>query len=156
MNPAMYIFLNRQLEMSTGKAAAQAGHAAVEAYRLSTHQLIDIWYRGGHYKKLVMEAQSATQLLVIQRYIEDRGFATKLIIDEGRTEIEPFQATALGVEIVDKDDPHVAATFGSFRLYQDRSTWQSKLPVTDAPPDVNPYPKFDPKHYAWRRQKRRG
>lgn len=125
MNPAMYIFLNRGLNMSTGKAAAQAAHAAVEAYVLSKERndmagagLFTAWRSGGHYTKLVMEARDETHLLVIQKYIEARGFRTALIIDEGRTEIPAHTATALGVQIVDKDAPHTAATFESFALYR--------------------------------------
>src|SRR5688500_3482140 len=129
MKPAMYIFLNKGLGMSTGKASAQAAHAAVEAYRLSVEDggkigddgkvLVDEWYKGGHYMKLIMEARDEAQLHTIERYLNDRGFKTTLIIDEGRTEIAPLSATALGVELVDKDDPHTEATFSSFKLYKD-------------------------------------
>lgn len=130
MNPAMYIFINKGLRMSTGKAAAQAAHAAVEGYRLSCglepHRpqeglaregyVARNWYQGGHYTKLVMEAEDDQHLLSIREYIESRGFRTALIVDEGHTEVRPFSTTALGVEIVDKDDTHVAATFGEFKL----------------------------------------
>lgn len=119
MNAVQYLFVNKGLRMSPGKMAAQAAHASVEAYTVSRADLIRHWREGGHYTKLVMEAESETHLLLIQRYIEDRWFKTKLIIDEGRTEVRPHSATALGVEIVDKDDPHAKATFESFRLYRD-------------------------------------
>lgn len=119
----MYIFVNRGLGMSSGKIAAQAAHAAVEAYRaseaLEEFELIDAWVSGGHYTKIVLGADDSTQLLTIDRYLTDRGFDTSLIIDEGRTEIEPMSPTALGVEIVDKDDPHVSDTFSHFKLYKD-------------------------------------
>lgn len=115
----MYIFVNSQLGMSPGKLAAQASHAAVEGYQLSRADIVSAWYTGGHYKKLVMDGGDALSLMTIERYLRDRDFKTRLIIDEGRTEIAPFQATAVGVEIVDKDDPHVAATFGEFRLYNE-------------------------------------
>lgn len=113
----MYIFLNRRLGMSTGKAAAQAAHAAVEAYRISSPKLQDAWYLGNHYTKLVMDAENADVLSTYERYINDRGFKTSLIIDEGRTEIPAHSKTALGVEIVDKTDEHVQATFDHFKLY---------------------------------------
>lgn len=127
----MYIFLNRELGMSTGKAAAQAGHAAVEAYRLSNFAMIDRWYEGGHYCKLVMEAQNTQHMTIIERYLNDRGFVTKLIIDEGLTEIAPLSVTALGVEIVDRDSEHTKKTFEVFGLYKDvqRSGWSGRLPA---------------------------
>jgi peptidyl-tRNA hydrolase len=128
----MYIFLNEGAGMSTGKAAAQAAHAAVESYRLSIESdpsnpgqfqesnLIRHWYKGGHYAKIVLSAKNSFDLKLIQNYLEARGFKTSLIIDEGRTEIEPFTPTALAVEIVDKNNPHVAATFSTMSLYKDR------------------------------------
>lgn len=117
----MYSFINRGLGMTPGKIAAQAQHAAVEAFRISDPELLDDWYLGGHYCKLVMLAEDDVHLMTIQKYIEERGFKTKLIIDEGRTEIRPLSTTALGVEVVDRDDPHTAATFESFNLYKEKA-----------------------------------
>lgn len=113
----MYLFLNRGLGMSTGKAAAQAAHAAVEAYIISNPDMRQAWHLGGHYTKIVLDCEDAEHMLTIQHYIEERGFKTAPIIDEGRTEIKPMSRTALGVEIVDKADEHVAATFSVFKLY---------------------------------------
>ena len=115
MKPVMYIFVNSQVGMSAGKMSAQAAHAAVEAYRISRNDLIDAWYVGGHYTKLIMDGGDETRLRTIKDYLEWRGFHAELIIDEGRTEVEPFTATALGVEIVNKDYEHTAATFGEFK-----------------------------------------
>jgi peptidyl-tRNA hydrolase len=134
MKPAMYTFINKGLGMSTGKSVAQGQHAAVESYRLTEERekehafaisqgdrpsLIQEWYKGGHYMKLVMQARDEAHLHTIERYLNDRGFKTALIIDEGRTEIPALTATALGVEIVDKDDEHTKATFSAFELYKD-------------------------------------
>lgn len=130
MRPAMYIFINRSLGMSPGKVGAQAAHAAVEAYRLGFLRegewwketgLTKEWYKGGHYCKLVMLAEDDVHLMVIKHYIEERSFKTKLIIDEGHTEIRPHSMTALGVEVVDRDDPHTAATFQDFKLYKEKT-----------------------------------
>lgn len=118
-DPRMYIFLNRGLGMSAGKLAAQAAHASVEAYLVSDPGLVKLWYQGGHYTKLTMLAKDNEHIRTIQKYLEDRGLKTKLIIDEGRTEIEPHQPTALGVEVVDKADPNIAAIFSSFQVYRD-------------------------------------
>ncbi len=115
MKPVMYIFVNTTAGMSPGKLAAQAAHAAVEAYHISENAKIEAWYIGKHYTKLIMDGGCGTQLQVIKDYLESRGFSSELIIDEGRTEIAPFTPTALGVEIVDKDDEHTAATFGEFK-----------------------------------------
>ena len=105
--------------MSTGKSAAQASHAAVEAFQVSKPTMVNAWNAGGHYAKIVLMAEDEAQLTTIREYIEERGFKTRMIIDEGRTEIKPFTKTALGVEIVDKSLDHVAETFGSFKTYKD-------------------------------------
>lgn len=121
MRPVMYLFANSAVEMSHGKLAAQIAHAAVEAFQISEDRLVNQWYRGGHYTKLVMDGGDAVSLFTIQEYLEERKFRTKLIIDEGRTEISPMTPTALGVEIVDKDESHTAATFESFRTLRPRT-----------------------------------
>lgn len=118
MDAVMYIFANKDLEMSHGKLAAQVAHAAVEAFRISDEKMIEAWYKGGHHAKIVLGADDDTQMLIIEQYLRDRDFQTVRIIDEGRTEIRPFSFTALGVEIVDREDEHTAATFANFKTYK--------------------------------------
>jgi PTH2 family peptidyl-tRNA hydrolase len=140
MKPKMYIFINRGLGMSPGKIAAQAGHAAVEAALLSIPELHaddkliplwEAWRLGGHYAKYVMEARDAAHLEACERYLNDRGFRTVLIVDEGRTEVPDMSLTAMGVALVDGDDPHTAATFSSFRLYKEPPV----IPDPSTPPE---------------------
>ena len=121
VDPAMYLFANSEVGMSRGKLAAQIAHAAVEAYRITPEgsNLLRLWYAGGHYKKLVMDGGDASHLQVIERYLRDRGFNTVLIVDEGHTEVAPLTPTALGVEIVDKNNYHVSATFSTFNVLRD-------------------------------------
>jgi peptidyl-tRNA hydrolase len=121
VSPVQYIFLDRTLDMSTGKAAAQASHASCEGV-LRHHAvwgadsaLYKAWRSGNHYAKVVLECDD---LFVVKEYLASRGFPTELIIDEGRTEFGgKLTPTALGTLIVDKDDPHTKATFGHFDLY---------------------------------------
>lgn len=120
MRPALYVFINKGLQMSAGKVAAQAVQASVGGYLSSGDEIKKTWWElGGHHATYVMEARDEDHLLSIQRYLWERGFYSFLMIDEGMTEIDAITETALGVEIVDKDDPHVAATFSSFKLYKD-------------------------------------
>lgn len=133
--------------MSTGKAAAQSAHAAVEAFQLSDEDLIREWNRGGHYAKVILDAKDSTAIHTIDRYLRDRGYETAMIIDEGRTEIAPFSPTALGVEIVDKDDPEAKAIFSSFSLFKDPK------PMFKLPPDE---PKATIPEKNWDEQRRKG
>lgn len=117
--PAMYIFVNKGLGMSSGKLMSQAAHAAVEAFQISREDMVEMWMLGKHYTKIVFEARNADHLKTIQKYLEDRGFASELIIDEGHTEVDPHVATALGVEIVNRSSENVQATFSSFDIWRD-------------------------------------
>lgn len=121
MRPALYVFVRKDLGMSAGKIAAQVVQASAvileaEKSRWITHQWL---YRGGHHMTLVMESYSADHLRDIGRYLKDRGFESFTQIDEGYTEVAPLTPTALAVQPVNKDDPHVAATFSQFSLYKD-------------------------------------
>jgi peptidyl-tRNA hydrolase len=80
--------------------------------------LFDEWLTSGHYTKLVMQADNESILSNVKEYLETRGYRTYLVIDEGRTEIDPFTKTALAVELVDKDDERVQQHFGEFRTYK--------------------------------------
>lgn len=119
-NTAMYIFVNKGLQMTVGKVAAQAAHAAIEAWRISNVEMLGKWYEGKHYTKLVMEARDEDHLKTIATYLQDRGYKSTFIIDEGRNEVARLSFTALGVEIVDRDDPNAKATFSTFKLYRDK------------------------------------
>lgn len=104
--------------MSPGKLAAQVAHAAVEAFRISDEKMIEKWYRGGHHTKIVLGAEDEIAMMNMEHYLKERGFKIHQVIDEGRTEIKAFSRTALGVEIVNKNDSHVEETFSSFKTYK--------------------------------------
>lgn len=118
IDAVMYIFVNRGLHMSAGKLGAQSAHAAVEAYRSSDPKLVKRWYDSGH-TKLILQARNSETLQTIERSLNEHGLKTFPIIDEGRTEIDPNQFTALGVEIVDKSDEYVQNIFNTFQLYRE-------------------------------------
>ena len=120
MNAVMYIILRspESLPMSTGKAASQAAHAAVEAYRLTDpdSNLHKDWYVANHYTKIVLQTDD---LFTAREYLEARGIKCALIIDEGRTEFDgDLTPTALGCALVNKDNPHIQDTFAAFTLYK--------------------------------------
>lgn len=128
MNPVMYIFINKGLGMSPGKMAAQAAHAAClsmfdnVSYNVAEEEYIRIfraWWDSGHYTKLVLELPDSERMDSAERYLNDRGFNTFMVVDEGRTEDTFFQKTAMAAQLVDKNDDKVKAAFGSFKLYTD-------------------------------------
>lgn len=120
-NPVLYIFVNKSLHMSSGKIGSQTAQAAVGAFLLSNKKLANLWWdQGAHHTTIILEAKNEKNLKNIKQYLADRKFKSFLMVDEGMTEIDPIVSTALAVEIVDRNDDHVYATFSSFKLYSDR------------------------------------
>ena len=117
-NPVVYVFLNKSLHMSTGKAAAQATHAAMQVSRV-VENFSAFWNDVALRTVIVLEARDENHMRAIQDYLFERGFDTHRIIDEGVNEIDPHTITALATEILEKDDEDVVKTFSSFSLYRD-------------------------------------
>lgn len=145
-NPVQYIILNTSVEMSPGKAAAQAAHAAVYAFHKqyngpgenSEHEkkLLTEWLTSQHYAKIIL---GAPDLFVAERYIENRfpNIARHMVIDEGKTEFTATHTpTALGYGVVDKDTQWVKDAFGGFKTYKGyecpNKTVESQVKFCDA------------------------
>jgi hypothetical protein len=79
-----------------------------------------VWERTGEMTVILEARDDRGHLRNIKDYLDRQGFPHRPIIDEGRTEVPSHSFTALGVEIVDKDDPLVAAAFSDFRTLKDR------------------------------------
>jgi PTH2 family peptidyl-tRNA hydrolase len=132
--PVMYILANQSLNMSHGKIAAQVAHAAVRsAVSDLDYVRLHNWLDNGE-TKIVLAARDAEHMLTAETYINNRGYKTYTVIDEGRTEIPPLSKTAMAVQLVDKSDPHVQTTFETFKTYK-------------APKSKEPEP--DPKENIW-------
>lgn len=125
MNPVMYLFANKGLGLSPGKLAAQVAHAACLAQRGSDPKLVDAWYKYGFYTKLVMEARDAEHIKTIERYLMERNINSWIVIDEGHTEIPKHSVTALGVEVVDKEE--LGPIFAEFKLFKPEFTIKVKF-----------------------------
>ncbi len=124
-NPVMYLFVNKSIGMSPGKMSAQVAHAACLAQRGSKPEMIEDWYKFGFYTKLVMEARDEHHLDNIQKYLKDRKIESFMVIDEGRTEIKKHTKTALGVEVIDKNE--LGPIFKEFDLYKPEYTIKVKF-----------------------------
>ena len=119
MKPAMYLFVNDSLKMSPGKMAAQVAHAAVRAALWTQKNNTAIgskWLYNGECK-LVMSARDENELKRIGEYLADKKINSYLIYDEGLTEFDGTEITALGVEVVDRDLEEIQNIFGHFKLY---------------------------------------
>lgn len=120
-----YIVANKGLGMSSGKLAAQVGHAVQKGYELTLEgeeaavtAILGEYNATGH-TKIVLEATDAAHLIAFREFAKSRGINSWLVIDEGRTEVAPHSPTALGFPILDKADRDVAHTFADLRTYRD-------------------------------------
>lgn len=118
-NPVIYVFLNKSLHMTTGKAAAQAVHAAVMGCLISNENDHASWLKAIHKTVIVLEARDEAHLNNISKYLLQRGFHTQTVIDEGVNETEAHVVTALASQILEKEDQETIDAFSTFNLYKD-------------------------------------
>ncbi|MHA2202712.1 MAG: peptidyl-tRNA hydrolase Pth2 [Candidatus Hodarchaeales archaeon] len=93
------IILRKDLNMSKGKAAAQASHAAVAAAIKSKQEKpnqFSLWWRAGQ-KKVVLALDSEEKLLALESKLKSTGVVLVKIDDAGRTQLPPGTTTALGI-----------------------------------------------------------
>jgi len=117
--PTIYIFLNKSLQMSAGKAASQAVHAAASIILLTPVETLNEWSNSPLQTVIVLEARDEAHIRNISQYLQDRKLMCRAIIDEGATEVDPHSITALGVQVVDRNDSYIKDTFSSFNKYKD-------------------------------------
>jgi len=93
------IVLRTDLNMSKGKIAAQAGHAAVAAAEEARKRNSDwwrAWLREGQCK-IAVKAGSARELTELEREAKEMRLPCALITDRGLTELPPATLTCLGI-----------------------------------------------------------
>jgi peptidyl-tRNA hydrolase len=127
VDPTMYVFVNRGLDMTPGKLAAQVHHAAILGWELTPKDsnLRRLYFRSGHYKTVVLEASDEAHLRNIHDYLTARDVQNVMVIDEGHTEVPLMTPTVIGTEVVDKNHPHISGIFGEFNLYNELSSRQA-------------------------------
>lgn len=86
------ILIRKDLNMSKGKIAAQAGHACVDATLSSNKKLIDSWKKQGM-KKIALKVENEEELLTYLKKAEEQGLIFSLIVDAGHTEVDPGTKT---------------------------------------------------------------
>lgn len=85
--------------MSQGKGAAQACHAAVDAFRAASRrrpEWVDAWDAGGS-KKIVLRIDSEEQVLALVRAARVAGLPSAAIRDAGLTQLAAGTLTAAAI-----------------------------------------------------------
>jgi len=99
MSYKLVIVTRKDLNLSKGKLAAQAGHASVECALKAMRydrESFDAWIAEGQ-KKSVLKAASQPELQELMEAARRAGLSTALIKDAGHTEIAPGTVTVLGI-----------------------------------------------------------
>lgn len=93
------IALRVDLNMSGGKIAAQAGHAAVSAAEEARKRFPNWWkaWMEEGQCKIAVRAESEEELLELETKAEELKLPYALISDRGLTEIPPETITCLGI-----------------------------------------------------------
>ena len=102
----MVIVVRSDLQMSTGKTAAQAAHVAVRAAEQASDVNKIIWKHLNKETKIVLQVKTKDDLISLIKQSKAAGIPFSAIKDAGRTEIEPntLTAIALGPDDADKID----------------------------------------------------
>lgn len=110
-NPFIYIVINGELNMSAGKAAAQAVHAAAMLSGIHTFS--------SEIKRtvIVLEAKNTQQLMNLRGYLSAMNIPSEYYIDEGVNEVGAYSVTALAVGPIEADDLEKREILAPFPLF---------------------------------------
>jgi len=93
------IVFRSDLKLSKGKAAVQAGHAAVSAAeeaRKRRREWFEGWVEEGQCK-IAVKVKNEKELSGLESVAKELGLPCALIVDRGLTEIPPGTVTCLGI-----------------------------------------------------------
>lgn len=99
MQYKLVVVIRDDLQMSTGKLAAQVAHAAVTCAldaKSRKAKWFAEWYREGQ-RKVVLKARDLDELRSLRDKASRAGLLSTMITDAGLTELPPNTTTCLGV-----------------------------------------------------------
>lgn len=110
-NPRIYVVLNGELNMSPGKAAAQAVHSVMLLNGNSKQDFVSDYLR----TVIVVEAKNSEQIRNLAIYLDEASIDSDYYIDEGVNEVDAYSVTALAAFVGDNEEDY--NKFESFPLY---------------------------------------
>ncbi len=113
-NPFIYIVLNGALNMSPGKAAAQAVHALAS---LDKEYGISEFSQSIKRTVIVLEAKDQQQLYNLETYLFHLDIPAESYIDEGVNEVSAYSVTALAIGPIAEDDLEKRQIVSAFPLF---------------------------------------
>jgi len=119
----LYILVNTDLNMSSGKIGAQTAHSAckvVEYLTTNSTDTYNMWKLSGH-AKIVLGCNSKTLRELISKYNDKtKEIWCEFTLDAGRTEIEPGSLTTIAFCPIKKDS--VPKIIKSLKTLKDNNT----------------------------------
>ncbi len=95
----LVVVFRSDLHLSKGKAAVQAGHAAISAAEEARKRHREWWeewlYEGQ--RKIAVKVKTEKELIELEEQAKELGLPCALIVDRGLTEIPPNTVTCLGI-----------------------------------------------------------
>ena len=93
------LVFRQDLQLSKGKIAAQAGHAAVSASQ-DAYVHYEKWWEAWLYegqRKIAVKVKDEKELRALEKAADEVGLPHALIVDAGLTEIPEGTVTCLGI-----------------------------------------------------------
>ena len=87
--------------MSKGKLASQVAHASLMSYLKGSSDINQKWLDNS-YVKIILKANLET-IKDLDNLFNIQGISHFLVVDEGRTEIEPNTITCLGISPMENE-----------------------------------------------------
>ncbi|KNZ71460.1 Peptidyl-tRNA hydrolase 2, mitochondrial [Termitomyces sp. J132] len=97
--PCKLVFVRTNLKLTSGKIAAQCGHATLACYKALIKvnpQLVRHWERTGQ-AKIALKGTSEEQLLELEAIAKSLNLCARSIQDQGLTQVEEGTRTVLGI-----------------------------------------------------------
>ncbi|MCI4349475.1 MAG: peptidyl-tRNA hydrolase Pth2 [Thermoplasmata archaeon] len=95
----MALIVRAELRLTSGKAAVQVAHAAVQLAELASRRsrdAFDAWQKGGA-KKIALQASTLEAMEELERKARSMGIPAIMVEDAGLTEVAPGTRTVLGL-----------------------------------------------------------
>jgi peptidyl-tRNA hydrolase, PTH2 family len=96
------LVVRTDLGMGRGKIAAQVAHAAVTAVLTSRDADVAAWLSQGQ-PKVVLKVATGEELLDLVRQARADGLIAEVVLDAGRTQVEPGTATCCAIGPADSE-----------------------------------------------------
>jgi len=90
------ILVRKDLKLPKGKLAVQVAHASVEATLKSDKKNISEWRKQGM-KKVALYVETLKDIFTFKSQAEEADLTDALIIDAGKTVVEPGTITCLAI-----------------------------------------------------------